>query len=83
MRLKRFLVATIIALAFLALSGIALAADADPVAAPATGDADTQEVSGAFDMERCVKRALQYNPSMTAIRSQLQGSKSWHPVFSG
>ena len=91
MRLKRFLVATIIALAFLALSGIALAADADPEAASAAGDANAQEVSGAFDMERCVKRALQYNPSMTAIRSQLKGSEfgtrssvgSFLPALSG
>ncbi len=74
MRLKRFLIVALTVIACLAFSGLALALDADP--APGTdADAEVQNVSGAFDLERCVKRALAINPSMVAIRAQLQGSK--------
>lgn len=74
MRLKRFLIMTLAVAALLAFSAIGFAQDADPM--PGTdADAEAQNISGAFDMERCVKRALSLNPSMIAIRAQLQGSK--------
>lgn len=79
MRLKRSLVVTLVAMALLMFSAVALAADADPAAGMSdavAGPTDpAQNISGSFDLERCVKRALEYNPSMSAIRSQLQGSK--------
>ena len=70
MRLKRFLVISLIILSFFAMSSMALAQDADPVDAAA----EAQSISGTFDLERSVKRALSTNPSMVAIRAQLQGS---------
>ena len=74
MRLKRFLALALVAVVFTAFSGMAFAQDADPAM---TTDAEVQaeNISGAFDLERSVKRALSINPNMTAIRSQLQGSK--------
>ncbi|WP_316900066.1 TolC family protein [Pseudodesulfovibrio indicus] len=42
--------------------------------APATV-ADDEGISGPFDLERCVTRALKANPSMTGIRAQLQGAQ--------
>jgi outer membrane protein TolC len=58
----------------LAFAGFSMAADADPEPGMAA-DAEAQNISGPFDMERCVKRALALNPNMTAIRAQLQGTK--------
>ena len=74
MSLKRFWLLPVAAVAFLVLAGFAFAQDADPDMASAD-DAMMEDLSGQFDMERCVKRALALNPSMTAIRAQLQGSK--------
>ncbi len=58
----------------LGFSVSAFAQDADP-AMGGDADAEMQNVSGPFDLERCVKRALALNPSMVAIRAQLQGSQ--------
>jgi len=74
MRLKRFLIAALVALMTLGFSVSAFAQDADP-AMGGDADAEMQNVSGPFDLERCVKRALALNPSMVAIRAQLQGSQ--------
>ncbi len=74
MRLKWMLSVAIVAMAVLALAGLSAAVDADP--APGTAaEVAAQDISGSFDMERCVKRALELNPSMTAIRAQLKGSQ--------
>lgn len=70
MHRKRFLVITLIILAFFAMASVAFAQDADPI----DDTVETEMVSGAFDIERCVKRALANNPGMVAIRAQLQGS---------
>lgn len=70
MHCKRFLVITLIILAFFAMTSVAMAQDADPV----DEAVETEMVSGAFDIERCVKRALTNNPGMVAIRAQLQGA---------
>jgi len=78
MRLKRFWFLPLVIAAMLAFGGFAAAQDADPApqaAGPAAPAANQDDISGSFDMERCVKRALELNPSMTAIRAQLQGSK--------
>ena len=74
MRLKRFLALALVAVVFTAFSGMAFAQDADPAM---TTDAEVQadNISGGFDLERSVKRALSINPNMTAIRSQLQGAR--------
>jgi len=53
-------------------SSFALAQDADP--APGAKLETVEDISGVFDLERSVKRALSLNPSMTAIRAQLTGS---------
>lgn len=37
--------------------------------------ADDGGISGPFDLERCVTRALNANPAMTGIRAQLQGAR--------
>jgi len=74
MSLKRFWLLSVAVAAFLALAGFAFAQDADP-AAPSPDAPKLEDVTGSFDMERCVTRALELNPSMTAIRAQLQGSK--------
>ncbi|MEF2229664.1 MAG: TolC family protein [Pseudodesulfovibrio sp.] len=74
MRLKRFWFLPVVAVAFLALAGFAFAQDADPDMASAD-DAKMEDITGSFELERCVKRALALNPSMTGIRAQLQGSK--------
>lgn len=73
MRLKRSLLIILAAMAVLAFSALAFAQDADPMPGAETASAD--DVSGAFDLERCVKRALELNPNMTAIRAQLIGSE--------
>ncbi len=73
-RLKRFLIIPLALVALLALSGLACAQDAD--AEPGMdADAEAQNISGPFDLERSVKRALSINPAMTAIRAQLTGSQ--------
>jgi outer membrane protein TolC len=74
MRFTRSLVMILALAALLAIGSLAIAADADPE--PGTDAAvEAQDISGPFDIERSVKRALAVNPNMTAIRSQLQGSK--------
>lgn len=71
---KRFLVIPLAIMAILIFSAIAFAMDADPEpGAEAAVTAD--DISGSFDLERSVKRALAINPQMTAIRSQLTGSQ--------
>jgi outer membrane protein TolC len=60
--------------ALVAFGSPATAADADPE--PGMDAAEqAQDISGPFDLERSVKRALALNPNMTAIRAQLQGSQ--------
>ena len=74
MRFKRFLALALAAVVLTAFSGMAFAQDADP--AMATGaEVQAENISGSFDLERSVKRALAINPNMTAIRSQLQGAR--------
>lgn len=70
MSLKRLFVFPLAILAVLAFSAPLMAQDADP----APGMEASQDLSGAFDLERCVTRALSMNPSMNAIRAQLTGS---------
>jgi outer membrane protein TolC len=74
MCLKRFLAFALVVVVLATFSGMARAQDADPTMA---GDADIQveNISGSFDLERSVKRALSVNPNMTAIRAQLQGTR--------
>jgi len=74
MRFKRFFIISLIVATLVAFSGLAYAQDADPMPGD-EASAEAENISGAFDMERCVKRALSLNPNMTAIRAQLQGSK--------
>ena len=72
MNRNRFSIFVVTFLAVLAFSGLSFAQDADP----AMGNgAKADNISGAFDLERCVQRALDINPSMTAIRAQLKGSE--------
>ncbi|QGY40935.1 TolC family protein [Pseudodesulfovibrio cashew] len=73
MYLKRSLAVFLAFMALLAFSSMALAQDADP--APGSEMAASEDFSGPFDLARCVKRALEVNPSMTAIRAQLTGSQ--------
>ena len=68
---KRFFVYVVAIAVFFLTAGFAGAQDADPVVA---GD-DEASISGPFDLERCVKRALDQNPSMVAIRAQLKGAE--------
>ncbi|WP_238528320.1 TolC family protein [Pseudodesulfovibrio mercurii] len=37
--------------------------------------AGAEDISGPFDLERCVQRALGFNPNMQAIRAQLRGAE--------
>ncbi|NDV20058.1 TolC family protein [Pseudodesulfovibrio sp. JC047] len=71
-RVSLFVLAVVAVLAFASLS---FAQDADPSIAKTAAPAAAAETSGPFDLERCVQRALDLNPSMTAIRAQLQGTK--------
>lgn len=73
MSLKRLLVISLSVMAFLAFSSLSFAMDADPAPGAETA-AQAENFSGAFDLERCVQRALSENPSMTAIRAQLKGA---------
>ncbi|MBG0791547.1 MAG: TolC family protein [Desulfovibrionaceae bacterium] len=70
MNRKRFLMYAAAIVIFMFAAGFAWAQDADP-----SVEADTDaSISGPFDLERCVKRALERNPAMTAIRAQLKGA---------
>lgn len=71
MYLKRFLPTALILLSLIGMAATASAQDADPV----DMIIETETISGPFDLERCVKRALSENPSMQAIRAQLQGTE--------
>jgi outer membrane protein TolC len=71
---KRSLVLALALATLLTCALPAVAADADPEPGTAA-EVQSQDVSGPFDLERCVKRALALNPNMTAIRAQLQGSR--------
>lgn len=90
MRLKQFLTLSFVIMLLLTLGGFAQAQDADP-APGMDADAQAASISGAFDLERSVKRALELNPNMTAIRAQLAGSQfgtnsavgDFLPVLSG
>lgn len=74
MTLKRLLVISLSFMAVMSFAGLSFAMDADPE--PGTeAAAATEDVSGPFDLERCVQRALAQNPSMTAIRAQLTGAQ--------
>jgi len=71
---KRFFVLPLAFMALMVFSTLAMAQDADP--APGEDIAVVaDDISGAFDLERSVKRALAINPQMTAIRAQLTGSQ--------
>ncbi|BDQ32953.1 TolC family protein [Pseudodesulfovibrio portus] len=70
MNRKRFFSFFLVFVALVMISIPAAAQDADP----AMADGKSVEVSGPFDLERCVKRALDQNPAMTAIRAQLKGA---------
>lgn len=79
MPFKRFMALALAIALTMALFGMALAQDADPDVAAASADSEVagepgEEASGPFDLERSVQRALKLNPSMQAIRAQLQGS---------
>lgn len=69
---KRFLTISMAFLLVLSCSSLALAMDADPTEQERAEQKDT---SGPYDMERCVKRALAYNPQLEAIRAQLLGTE--------
>lgn len=70
MNRTRFLFLVLIVTMLTAFSATAFAQDADPAM-----NSSKDDISGPFDLGRCVQRALDLNPSMTAIRAQLQGSK--------
>ncbi len=74
MSLKRLMVISLSVIAFLAIAGLSFAMDADPEPGAETA-AQAESFAGAFDLERCVTRALEQNPSMTAIRAQLTGTQ--------
>lgn len=68
MQMKR-LVAVVLAL--FVVAGFSFAAQAQEEASPETGEAG---YGGSFDLERCVTRALDANPTILSARSQLQGA---------
>jgi len=70
MNRNRFSLIFLVFAALAVLSFPAFAQDADPD----MGKEAVEVVSGTFDLERCVKRALDLNPQMTAIRAQLTGA---------
>lgn len=72
MRIQRFLIVPLALLVVLLFSIVASAQDADMLEQERAAQ---EEISGPFDMERCVKRALAYNPQLTAIRAQLTGTE--------
>lgn len=72
MNLKWLSIFTVLIAALVVVPGAVSAQDADP--AEDSGKSVAADVSGPFDLERCVKRALDMNPSMTAIRAQLKGA---------
>jgi len=67
---KRFFPFFLVFAALVMISVPAAAQDADP----AMADGKSVEITGPFDLERCVRRALDKNPTMTAIRAQLKGA---------
>jgi len=69
---NRFSLFVLTLVAVLAFSSMAFAQDADPAMG---SESKATEITGSFDLERCVQRALDLNPSMTSIRAQLQGTK--------
>ncbi|BCS87477.1 TolC family protein [Pseudodesulfovibrio sediminis] len=71
MSCKRFTLLVLNLVALLVLSSFAYAQDADPAM---NSEADSPGIAGQFDLARCVQRALDLNPSMTAIRAQLTGA---------
>lgn len=73
MHIKRILVLPVALMMLLVFSGMALAQDADPL--PGTEVEQAEDISGPFDLERCVTRALEFNPRMKAIRAELTGSE--------
>ncbi|WP_319585108.1 TolC family protein [uncultured Pseudodesulfovibrio sp.] len=77
MNRTRLLFLALILSALMASAGLAFAQDADPAvdADPAMDKSATDDISGPFDLERCVQRALEYNPNMQAIRAQLRGAQ--------
>lgn len=73
MQNTRFLALPVALFMLVFLTGAALAQDADPM--PGSETQQRAEISGPFDLERCVQRALDYNPRMKAIRAELTGSE--------
>ena len=78
MRLNAIL-SLVLAVFLTATIGLARAQDADPAMKNngkmgASDSTAADDFSGAFDLERSVKRSLALNPSMMAIRAQLQGA---------
>ncbi|QJB58017.1 TolC family protein [Pseudodesulfovibrio sp. zrk46] len=75
MRLKRVFIFPLILLAVMAFSVTAMAMDADPAPGEEQAVSAMDDYTGDIDLERAVKRALELNPQMTAIRAQLTGSQ--------
>jgi len=73
MHSKRILVLPVVLIMLLVFSGVVLAQDADPM--PGNETEKSENISGPFDLERCVQRALEFNPRMKAIRAELTGSE--------
>jgi len=71
MNRTRLLFLALILSTLLAPAGIVFAQDADP----AMSSAETDDISGPYDLGRCVQRALTSNPNMQAIRAQLKGAE--------
>lgn len=74
MRLKWLTIMSLVVVGLLGFAATSFSQDADPAMA-SKQSAQTENISGAFDLERCVERALEKNPSMVAIRAQLQGAR--------
>jgi len=72
MKSNRFLILFVALCALLLMAVSAFAEDADPIAQE---KAAQEDISGPFDMERCVKRGLAYNPRLAGIRAQLMGAE--------
>jgi len=72
MHLKRFMALALAVAVLIASPALTRAQDADPAMAPAV---EAENISGAFDLERSVQRALSLNPTMTSIRARLQGTR--------
>ncbi len=74
MRFKHLLFSLLAVVTVAAFSARAIAQDADPRPAD-EAVAAMEDFSGPMNLERAVKRALERNPSMKAIRAQLVGSR--------